>query len=401
MRDRMAAVALASLVGACATQGGSSSDIEALKANVAGLNERVTTLEQQQQQPASAGAPAPSAPAQGAPGSAATANPAAPPPAAPPASSGITPSPPPAQAETPVTPTTPSPPAETGLEPESTHALERALVLTGNLLLPPNTLEVQPSLSYSYSESLSVVAIGGTLFTQRIRTDEASGTLTARYGLPYASQFNLSLPSPTWVRTGSNSGQVTQNAESTGGFTDMSLELDHQFLDDRPWQPAVIGFVEWQPPTASGNIDSFFAPSTVNVRPFSRSVGFDIVEGGFNLVKRIDPVVFTAGYSHDFRFSQERNGFNVDPGDQNNFNAGAILAVSPDISFRAGVSLSYDESAKLNNVTLAGSDDVIGSFNTGISVALTERVLLDVAVSAGLTPDASNFAFTVSLPIRF
>jgi hypothetical protein len=420
MKRRMTVVALASVVGACASvvplvgacaQTSSQSEIDELKATIDQLNERVKALEARE----AAGAPVtpPNAPAVGtpavyaplaAPGPAITSSDFSSPTAST-APAALAQAAPAGQPPSPVRTAVPSvqpPPASPGLEAESTHALERALVVTGNLLLPKNTFEIQPSLGYTYAEALStVVTSPGTIATQRIRTDEATATLTFRYGLPWASQFDLSLPSPTWVRTGSNAGTTIQNGESTGGLTDMTIGLDHQFLDDRPWQPAAIGFITWKPPTSTGNILNFFAPSTTNVRPFNRAIGYDLIEAGFNLVKRKDPLVFTAGYSHDFIFNGERNGFSVDPGDANNFNAGAILAVTPDVSLRAGFAATYQDPAKINGIKVLGSDDVIASFTGGASITLTSQILLDLAVNTGLTPEANNFGFTVSLPIRF
>jgi hypothetical protein len=425
MKRRMTVVALASVVGACVSvvpvvgaraQTSSQSEIDQLKATIDQLNERVKALEAR----AAAAAPVtpPNAPAVGAPavyaplsapGPAITASDFSPPTASAaqaPAPAALAQTAPAEQPPSPVRTAIPSvqtpPPTSQGLEAESTHALERALVVTGNLLLPENIFEIQPSLGYTYAEALSTIVTGpGTIATQRIRTDEATATLTFRYGLPWASQFDLSLPSPTWVRTGSNAGPTIQNGESTGGLTDMTIGLDHQFLNDGPWRPAAIGFITWKPPTSTGNILNFFAPSTTSVRPFNRAIGYELLEAGFNLVKRKDPLVFTAGYSHDFVFNGERNGFSVDPGDTNNFSAGAILAVTPDVSLRAGLAATYQDPAKINNIKVLGSDDVIASFTGGASITLTSQILLDVAVTTGLTPEANNFGVAVSLPIRF
>jgi hypothetical protein len=126
-----------------------------------------------------------------------------------------------------------------------------------------------------------------------------------------------------------------------------------------------------------------------------------VIEAGFSLLKRKDPVVFTAGYSHDFTWPTNRNGATIDPGEFDNFNAGAVLALSPDVSLRGNVVFTFDSLERFNGAKLSGTDLVIGTVTVAASVSLSDSVLVDVALGTGITPDANNFSMTVSLPIRF
>jgi hypothetical protein len=311
----------------------------------------------------------------------------------------------PAPAGTPATPAQAAAPTPSNAgnpaaleEDESVRALERTLVVQGNLLLPAGTFEFQPSFQYLYSNaSTTIIASSTTAATQSTRQDQAIGTLAFRAGLPWASQLDLSLPY-TYVRSRASAGSI-QTTQSTGGLTDFQVGLSHQFLNDVGWQPGLIGTVAWKPPTSTPNIVNFL--SGADLRPFSRTVGFNEVSAGFNVVKRKDPVVFTASYSHVFAFSDTRNGNRIDPGDSNNFSAGAVLAASPDISLLANISASYFDSIKVNGATSQGTDDVVATFNTGAAIVLTPRVLLQLTVGAGLTSSAPDFSVGVALPIRF
>jgi hypothetical protein len=262
-------------------------------------------------------------------------------------------------------------------------------------------MEIQPSFQYAYSNTATTLfgssTTGPTSATQSTREDQAIATLAFRAGLPWASQLDVSLPY-SYVRTRASGGSI-QSAQSTGGLTDLQIGLSHQFLNDVGWQPGLIGTVAWKPATSTPNIVNFF--NGTNLRPFSRSIGFNEVSAGFNVVKRKDPIVFTASYSLVFAFSDTRNGTTIDPGDSNNFSAGAVLAASPDVSLLANVSASYFDKIKSGGTSIPGTDDVIASFNTGASIVLTPRVLLQLTVGAGLTPGAPNFTFGVALPIRF
>jgi hypothetical protein len=380
---------LTSVLGACAS-GSSSSPanvgelqqrVNSLSAELQAVKQQLSTVQQQQAaQAAAATRPAPSPPASA---------------AAAPAAAPTNPAPP-AQATAPA-PSSASNPAALE-EDESVRALERTLVVQGNLLLPPGAMEIQPSFQYAYSNTATTLLVSSTTAaTQSTREDQAIATLAFRAGLPWASQLDVSVPY-SYVRTRSSGGSI-QSTQSTGGLTDLQVGLSHQFLNDVGWQPGLIGTVSWKPATSTPNIVNFF--NGTNLRPFSRSVGFNEVSAGFNVVKRKDPIVFTASYSHVFAFSDTRNGTKLNPGDSNNFSAGAVLAASPDVSLLANVTASYFNKIESGGTAVAGTDDVIASFNTGASIVLTPRVLLQLTVGAGLTPGAPNFIVGVALPIRF
>jgi hypothetical protein len=282
---------------------------------------------------------------------------------------------------------------------ELSRALERSLVLTGGLLLPKWTPELQPSLSYNYASTsgLQIAPTGqntSTIFAQDIRTHFLTYNTTFRLGLPWASQVQLDVP-VNYESAQLNTAGVSRS-KSAAGLDDIQVTLSKQFLQDRDWQPGLIGSVSYRAPTASNNLINL-----ENSLGSASTLGFPGVGIGFTAVKRHDPLVFFGGYTHSFNFSEQRRGIEVTPGDTDGFNLGGIFAVSPDVSLRTQFEVSYTGDFKAAGTTLAGSGFTTGIVSFGGSVALSNSTLLDVVLGAGVTSSSPDFTATVSLPIRY
>jgi hypothetical protein len=236
---------------------------------------------------------------------------------------------------------------------DSSRALERSLVVTGGLLLPQGTFEVQPSIQYSFGRTDSVRAprdgVPATS-TQDVRSDDFTGSLGVRVGLPWTSQLDVSLPfvySKTQVTFGG-----AADSSSAAGLGDIQIGLSKQLSRDRDWVPGLIGSVVWKPATASANIVDFVSPTNTAARPISLTTGFDAVALGLTAIKRKDPLVFFGGYSHLFVLSDRRDGTEVSPGDSNGVNFGAILAASPEVSLRGSFGVTYTDPFRLNGLKI-------------------------------------------------
>lgn len=260
---------------------------------------------------------------------------------------------------------------------DSNRALERALVRENGLLLLPGTFEVEPNVVYSYSDS-----------TSGFRRDSYGPGLVLRAGLPWRSQFELSLP---YVFEHRRSNGISTDSSGIG---DLTAGISHQFVNERRSVPSLIGAINYQASTGKNTVFE-------STRPVARGSGFDAIQGVLTAVKRVDPLVFFGNYSFTHNFSDTKNGVKVDPGDIHGLRFGTALATGPDTSLRAALNLSYYSKTKVGGVSLRGTDDPSGVFEFGGSVVLSESTALDVLVGAGLTNNAPDYRITVALPIRY
>lgn len=278
---------------------------------------------------------------------------------------------------------------------ETSRALERSLVLTGGLLLPKGTLEIEPSAQYAYrrTSGLTITPSGPGAFAltgEDIRNQSVAYGPTVRLGLPWRSQFELNVP-VVYQHTQSNTGGVVRSRDANG-LGDVQATLSKQILLDSGWRPGLIGFVSYKAPTASSKLVDFTNAS---------ALGFPGVGVGLTAVKRHDPLVFYGGYSHMFNQADRRNGVKLRPGDSDSVTLGGLLAVSPDVSLRAQFLVEHSREFSQDGARRPGLGSTAGIVSFGASLALSESTVLDVELGAGVTQDSPDFTAAVSLPIRF
>lgn len=260
---------------------------------------------------------------------------------------------------------------------DSNRALERALVRERGLLLPPGRFELEPNFVYSYSDN-----------SASFRRDSFGPGLVLRAGLPWRSQFEVSVPYVFERRR--NSGESTRS----NGIGDIELGVSHQLLSEGRSTPDLIGAVSYQ---ASTGKNTLFESGT----PVARGTGFSSIQGSLTAVKRVDPLVYFGSYRFTHNFSDTKNGAKVDPGNTHGLRFGTALATGPDTSLRAALNLNYFDKIRVGGVALHGTDDPSAVFEIGGSVVLTESAALDVLVGAGLTRSAPDFRVIVAVPIRY
>lgn len=246
------------------------------------------------------------------------------------------------------------------------RALERSLVQTGGLLLPPGRLELEPGLRYGRQEGATDV-------------DAFSAELALRRGLPLDSQLELALPYHS-VR---EEDSTTFDTSSASGLGDLRIGLARTLLREAGRRPDLIARVTWD--TRTG-------------RDRDRiSSGFDELRFSFTAIKRQDPLVFVGALAYEHVL--ERG--DVQPGAALLPSVGAFVALSPQTSMRFLLSQSFRQEQELGGARDAGTDQTAATFTVGGSSLLDRDTFLDLAVDIGLTRDTDDYAVRLALPIRF
>jgi hypothetical protein len=273
------------------------------------------------------------------------------------------------------------------------RALERALVQTGSVLLPPRSFEIVPFYSYARSENDTVgpiatengVAVGTSI---QERANDSSAGVILRAGLPWSAQVDVTLPyvyNQTEERDRVPSTVFDVDSQTRSGFGDISFSYTQGLRQEGGGLPSVLASVSWDTDTGQ-EVDG-------------TSVGSGFQELGVDLTATLgqDPLVFSGriGYEH----SLEKN--NIQPGDTFSFDAGAFLAVNPQTSFQFGFSVSHQQEVEVSGTAIDGSDQLAASLALGVATVLRRNVLLATTLGVGLTEDAPDFTVSVSLPLSF
>lgn len=281
---------------------------------------------------------------------------------------------------------------------DNVQALSQTLLDRGGLVLAPWQSEVILSASYSNRvvQGLALVQTPEgipTVADQRLREDQIRGSLGLRLGLPLASQIDVQLPY-NWIRRARALGDGTTTRNIGSGVGDVDVALSHQFLTEKDRRPAVIGGVSWRFRTGRD-------PFRIPVSSVATGSGSDELRGRVTVVKSSDPLVFfgTLSYAHNFP-AHEPVG-TVQIGDSIGLQLGMALALNPDTSMTFGLNQDFRGRTRLDGQFIAGTDTQSSSLQIGVGRNLTPNLLFDVSLGVGLTRDAPDYVFQISLPFRF
>jgi hypothetical protein len=280
--------------------------------------------------------------------------------------------------------------------------LERVLIQRSALLLPPWTLEIEPSLTYAHSSSDRIVIDGVTAFFQeipgfgivlgdiiseRVRQDTLIPALTFRLGLPYDFQMETKIPlryeSVKVLRA-----DFDESMRSAFGLGDIEIALSRHLIREKGWIPDFLGSFRWRTPTGrtSGNVPL--------------GTGFHGLQLAFTGVKVKDPVAFFGGLSYTANLPATQRSLKIDPGDTWGFNLGMGLALSYETSINISWEQRFTHRTKLEGDKVPGSALTVGTLRIGLTYALTKDTFIDFGVAIGLTRDASDVQATLAIPFR-
>lgn len=262
-------------------------------------------------------------------------------------------------------------PVRTRDDPEETRALERALVREGIAVLPPGAYEVSTGLSWSHSGSES----------DNTARDSYNASLDARMGLAGGWMIGAGFPvSQRDTPTGSNSG-----------LGDASLTVWKEFMVQEGSWPTIVGSLRYTNPTGEDFTED----------PVPLGGGVHRLQARLSATRSIDPIAFYGGVSYSHSFEETFGADDIQPGGVIGANAGASLAVTPEISLSAGVDLSFVNETKTNGVEIPNSSATVGTLQFGAGVLVTKDLFLSFFGGVGITEDAPDFTLGFSMPFRF
>ncbi|GGF19983.1 hypothetical protein GCM10011611_27480 [Aliidongia dinghuensis] len=308
--------------------------------------------------------------------------------------------PPAAPAAPPTTASSPpsSPPSSSGtfeVDPEAAeHALERALVQTGALLLPTGVYQIVPTVTYTRREQTVpgplVLTTDGRALTSDIFTqqDQLETSLLFRAGLPWDAQVDINLPYDylTTSNTTRALGVGLKEQSATSWLLGQpSITLDKFLVREGSWRPNLVASVGWL--------------SNIGRQSNSTAIG-----GGFNQVavtlnasKRQDPLVFTGSFRYAHSFPES----SIAPGDTYTAATSVLFAVSPETSLSVGPQLEFLGKTEASGVRVPGSEAAVSLFQAGLFTNLAPGMALDMTAGIGAGSRAPRYVFQVALPIQF
>ncbi len=263
----------------------------------------------------------------------------------------------------------------------------------------------------------------GELSVDEIEGDIITNTLTARWGATPRLQFDLQVPYLYRVTKYRSRGQelsslTTSEVDSEAdGLGDASIGISYRLFPETLNRPDIVWNARVTAPTGTEpyGIDIVEMDSTnnnLNV-PITLPTGTGLwsASSGFSFVKTSDPAILFASINYTRYLADDFDDIGSDPettrpgriqlGDAYQLALGVAFALNDRLSYSFSYAQQYFKQAKIDDIKQVTTDAVTGTFNLGVTYALTERLAMVTSLGLGLTGDTSDYSFSIKFPYRF
>jgi len=293
-----------------------------------------------------------------------------------------------------------------------------------------------PGITYSHSDRRAVTLRGflaldaiflGRISVDDVDTDVVRVDMGGRYGITDRHTLRFNAPF-LWRKTTyreNQAGGAERAAETSvsasGELGDVSFGLDWQVHPESRRWPDIVWGIDGTAPTGKDpfGIDIESIPGTGLRVPKDVPTGSGVwsASTGFSFLKTIDPAVLIANVRYFHNFEKDVNDLgtaedqpnisgSVDLGDAVQFGLGTALALNERTSLSLQYQQRFSEKARTRVdggdwQKVSGSDINAGTFNVGLTFALTDRLSILSNLGIGLTNDAPDVQFGMRFPYSF
>ncbi|MDD1013831.1 hypothetical protein [Pseudomonas rubra] len=296
---------------------------------------------------------------------------------------------------------------------------------------------VETGLTYTHYDTRALVLNGflaldsiflGNINLDRIKADNWTLDLTARYNLDQRWQFDINVPvvyrESTYSSGGAGgAGPVTSDATVRRDPTigDVNVGVAYKFLDESENLPDAVVTLRVKAPTGKDpyGIKLVNDPTNDNLSvPESLPTGNGIwaITPGISLVKTFDPAVLFGSLSYTYNMQDSFSDISptintkvpgdVKLGDSWQIGAGIAFALNEKMSMSFSFSDQFASKSKIKPdggswQSVPSSDYNAANFNIGMTLAATDNLTIVPNLSIGLTDDSPDFSFSLKFPYYF
>ncbi|UVE48494.1 hypothetical protein KS461_14795 [Pseudomonas chlororaphis] len=297
---------------------------------------------------------------------------------------------------------------------------------------------VETGLTYSRYDTRQLILNGflaldsiflGNINLDRIKADNWTLDLTARYNLDNRWQFDVNVPviyrESTYQSGGAQNGAAGVTSEKTVSkdptLGDVNFGIAYKFLDESINTPDAVLTLRVKAPTGEEPFGIKLRQVQDNTNLFvpddlPTGNGVWSITPGISLVKTFDPAVLfgTLSYTHNLEESFDdisstvnlKTPGKVKLGDSFQIGMGIAFALNEKMSMSFSFSDLVQRKSKLKEdggdwQSVVSSDANAGYFNVGMTLAATDNLTIVPNLSIGLTDDAPDFTFSLKFPYYF
>ena len=296
---------------------------------------------------------------------------------------------------------------------------------------------VETGLTYTHYDTRALTLNGflaldsiflGNINIDRIKADNWTLDLTARYNVDQRWQFDINVPIVYRESTYSSGGAGgAAGASSDGTVTrdptigDVNFGVAYKFIDESENWPDAVATLRVKAPTGkdpygiklvqvAGN-DNLAIPEDL---PTGNGVW--AITPGISLVKTFDPAVLFGSLSYTYNMEDSFSDISpqvntkvpgdVKLGDSWQIGGGIAFALNEKMSMSFSVTDQFSRKSKIKPdggdwQSITNSDYNAANFNIGMTFAASNNLTIVPNLSIGLTDDAPDFSFSLKFPYYF
>ena len=268
----------------------------------------------------------------------------------------------------------------------------------------------------------------GDISIDEIDSDILTTSLTGRWTATDRLQLSLNVPfvyRETTTRSGGQELSSIVESEKTvddSALGDITLGVSYRLFPETVTRPDIVLNTSVIAPTGRDpyGIDFLEDPLNTNLEyPEALPTGSGLwgVQAGLSFLKTVDPAILFGSVSWRHYFEDSFDDLGSDPdalpspgevqlGDQYQFALGLAFALNERTSLSTSFTQRFIEETKITREgfgtqTVVGSDSTTGTFDIGVTYAMTDRLSVVTNLGVGLTNDTSDYSFALKFPYRF
>jgi hypothetical protein len=296
---------------------------------------------------------------------------------------------------------------------------------------------VETGLTYTHYDTRALVLNGflaldsiflGDINIDRIKADNWTLDLTARYNVAQRWQFDINVPivyrDSTYSSGGAGGAGESESSASVSRdptLGDVNVGVAYKFLDESESLPDAVVTLRVKAPTGKDpyGIKLREVPGNDNLAvPESLPTGNGVwsITPGISLVKTFDPAVLFGSLSYTYNMQDSFSDISpnagtkvpgdVKLGDSWQIGGGIAFALNEKMSMSFSVTDQFARKSKIKQdggdwQSITNSDYNAANFNVGLTFAASENLTIVPNLSIGLTDDAPDFSFSLKFPYYF
>lgn len=268
----------------------------------------------------------------------------------------------------------------------------------------------------------------GDISIDEIDSDILTTSLTGRWTVTDRLQMSLNVPFLYRETTTRSGGQElssiieSEKKVDDSDLGDITLGISYRLFPETATRPDIVFNTSVIAPTGRDpyGIDFLEDPLNTNLEyPESLPTGSGLwgIQTGLSFLKTVDPAILFGSLSWRHYFEDSFDDLGSDPealpapgevqlGDQYQFALGIAFALNERTSLSTSFTQRFIEETRITRdgfgtQTVVGSDSTTGTFDIGVTYAMTDRLSVVTNLGVGLTNDSSDYSFALKFPYRF